>query len=532
MKRITVGLILLFCFPTIAFAGNCTPEVKNKRVLVELVNEQGKTIYSETLKVRKKKKYAGLIVSEQALNTLTKNGSGNIKIGKPKFKLSLGGNVTKISKKGDTTLAIIGGCPISKLKFYSKMGSKKKPFVHLDVVSLAAKSQIVVEQNNNDSAAQVLQKESEKTTEQAKQTTSNKGKKQKLEGFIYTAQLQGAYGIFSHDVASTKEHVVTVMLTDVAGRPINNCRMYIYDKAYKENDISLGRTKAAKLKRLSDEYKYVQVNASRPAKKGGISKCFFNKLKVIDYPEYDNSIKYVKKPSIDVIGLKLGMTLEQIKSGLSKRKNKYEVQKVNMSSQSAYTQGPLKGHEFVIDMNAGFNNISEDYSKGVNESVRVEFSIPPSKNLAVGVSRQIAYSGTDSRPPVDQVKNSLFKKYGKPFQSQEGHASAHYTWIFNGNNALSVESLKAHESQACLSHRPDINHEKIYKACRLVLDVIISGQTEGGVPVVHNIHTRLSDNALRLQNEQNTRLYEKILKGKEASKKSTEVEGRSLETEF
>ncbi len=142
MKSLSISLILLFFYSGNLLAANCTPEINGKNVLIEFINQKGKTIYSQNHKIRTKEKYAGLISSTKALKAIVTNTSKNVKVKSPKLSLSPAGTITEVSTKDGSTLTLIGGCPIPRVKFFTRAGKQKKPFVHADVIKLASKSVI------------------------------------------------------------------------------------------------------------------------------------------------------------------------------------------------------------------------------------------------------------------------------------------------------------------------------------------------------------------------------------------------------
>lgn len=133
MKHYGLLAILVF-FSSSIYASNCIPKVSDKRVIVEYFDGQGNLVRSESHKVRSKKKYEGLVSNDQAFKKLEKDETGNIKIRSSKLDIVSGGMTTKVSKRDGTSLAKIGGCPVSKLEFYKKIGKEKSPFVHESII--------------------------------------------------------------------------------------------------------------------------------------------------------------------------------------------------------------------------------------------------------------------------------------------------------------------------------------------------------------------------------------------------------------
>jgi flagellar hook assembly protein FlgD len=133
-------LIILAFFSSSIYASNCTPKVSENRVTVEYFDGNGNLVRSESHKVRSKGKYKGLVSNDKAFKKLEKDETGNIKIRSSKLDVLSGGMTTKVSKRDGTSLARIGGCPVSKLKFYKKIGKEKSPFVHESILEAVSKN--------------------------------------------------------------------------------------------------------------------------------------------------------------------------------------------------------------------------------------------------------------------------------------------------------------------------------------------------------------------------------------------------------
>jgi hypothetical protein len=141
MKRYGILTIIVF-FSSSIHAANCIPKVTDNKVTIEYFDGEGNIVHSETHKVRSKKKYKGLVSNDKAFKELVKDTTGNIKIRSSKLELKSGGMTTKVSKKDGTSLAKIGGCPVSKLKFYKRIGKQKSPFIHKSLIKAASKAEV------------------------------------------------------------------------------------------------------------------------------------------------------------------------------------------------------------------------------------------------------------------------------------------------------------------------------------------------------------------------------------------------------
>ena len=141
MKHYGLLVILVF-FSSSIHAANCIPKVTGKKIIVEYFDGNGDLVRSESHKVRSKKKYKGLVYNEKVFEKLVKDTTGNIKIKNGKLDLKIGGITTKVSKRDGTSLAKIGGCPVSKLKFVKKIGSKKSPFIHKSLIEVTSKAAV------------------------------------------------------------------------------------------------------------------------------------------------------------------------------------------------------------------------------------------------------------------------------------------------------------------------------------------------------------------------------------------------------
>ena len=135
-------LFFLLVFSSSVHAANCVPTVVDKKVVIEYLDGEGDVIHSEEHRVRSKKKYDGLVSNAEALKVLGTDLSGKIKIRGSKLDMKSGGMTTKVSKRDGTAIARIGGCPVSKLKFFARIGSKKSPFIHKSVIALASEATV------------------------------------------------------------------------------------------------------------------------------------------------------------------------------------------------------------------------------------------------------------------------------------------------------------------------------------------------------------------------------------------------------
>lgn len=135
-------LAILVFFSSSIHAANCIPKVTDKKVTVEYFDGNGNLVRSEAHKVRSKTKYKGLVSNEKAFKKLKKDKTGNIKIRSGKLDIKSGGMTTKVSKIDGTSLARIGGCPVSKLKFYKRIGKEKPPFIHMSLIEAASKVEV------------------------------------------------------------------------------------------------------------------------------------------------------------------------------------------------------------------------------------------------------------------------------------------------------------------------------------------------------------------------------------------------------
>ncbi len=172
MKHYGLLAILVFISSSI-HAANCIPKVTDKKVTVEYFDGNGNLVRSETHKVRSKKKYKGFVSNEKAFKKLKKDKTGNIKIKSSKLDIKSGGMTTKVSKKDGTSLARIGGCPVSKLKFYKRIGKEKFPFIHKSLIEAASKVEV---QRIDAVESRLIKNESTNTSETpvaANQPTTN-----------------------------------------------------------------------------------------------------------------------------------------------------------------------------------------------------------------------------------------------------------------------------------------------------------------------------------------------------------------------
>ncbi|MCP5004870.1 MAG: hypothetical protein GY941_13145 [Planctomycetes bacterium] len=140
-------LVLIAFFSSSIFAANCIPKVLANKVTVEYFDGNGNLVHTELHKVRTKKKYKGLASNGKALKGFKNDNTGKIKVKSGKLDIISGGLTTKVSKRDGTSLARIGGCSVSKLKFYSKIGKEKSPFIHKSLIEAVLKVEVQSQSN-------------------------------------------------------------------------------------------------------------------------------------------------------------------------------------------------------------------------------------------------------------------------------------------------------------------------------------------------------------------------------------------------
>lgn len=189
----SIALVLYYAFSSNAFAANCKPVVANGKVKVEIIDASGRSVYSENHEIRNDKKYSGFISSSKMYNLLQYDKSGKIKREKSKVNIASGGTTTKFAKNDGSAVAKIGGCPLSEINLFTRLGKQKQPFVHSDVFkgleSASLVSTTAVGSTNQNS--KVAQTSSENTS--GKNGSSHNGKEPvKLENGWYLINLGGA----------------------------------------------------------------------------------------------------------------------------------------------------------------------------------------------------------------------------------------------------------------------------------------------------------------------------------------------------
>jgi len=202
--------------------------------------------------------------------------------------------------------------------------------------------------------------------------------------------------------------------------------------------------------------------------------------------------------SMDVIGLRLGMTAQKTKLALQK----YDV---TMRIQEQYSQLPGVPNSRYLQRISAISN--------TGEQVVMEFSPPPREPIVVRLTRTTKYAG-GARPSLVATLQALRQKYGVP--TMESNKSRMYTsfWLQNrtGNKITPASAVQA---QRCIqASRISVNQliasqqqGKVMTKCGASLDIQLgmSGRKNGGL--VSSLVATLSNPAEIVRSTQQTRAF-------------------------
>lgn len=150
------------------------------------------------------------------------------------------------------------------------------------------------------------------------------------------------------------------------------------------------------------------------------------------YEEY--TANSIAKNSPDIVGLKLGMTPDQIVSALKARNKDFKIE-TRLHSQNRNNEKILRDHEYVESLTARSPN---------GEFLSVRFSAPPNENFSTYIRRGVSFD-ENNRPLSKNVIAGLTKKYG-PVTNQ----ILSRKWLYRMNGELVDKNSKIPRSCARL----------------------------------------------------------------------------------
>ena len=126
--------------------------------------------------------------------------------------------------------------------------------------------------------------------------------------------------------------------------------------------------------------------------------------------------------NVDIVGIKLGMTLDEVKRAVQAHSPAMQISEqngiVNNAPASAYMSWLIA-------------RIGKGAPAGSADSIGVHFPPPPNAHRALFIERFTGFQ-SGQQPLYDAIKDALVKKFGPPSGVREGPSDADLLWTFNG----------------------------------------------------------------------------------------------------
>ena len=232
-----------------------------------------------------------------------------------------------------------------------------------------------------------------------------------------------------------------------------------------------------------------------------------------------NSGKSTYKGKLDIVGLELGMTVEQVISVLKKRNSSYKIT-TRKHERNNSRSDMLRNSEYVTSILATLPNNKE--------VIVISFPHPPSK-LSSAIKRTV-YFKEGKKPLYQSVKKSLESKYGLSLY-QMGMPHRRY-WFYDQEENLRAEFLKKEANNlnvmsqttrcgASLSNNNNTGYDRAFTSLDEVCGLMILANiyADNVDNSVSSIRTILSDGILIKNNSKKYWGYKNQLKTEEIQKK-------------
>jgi len=196
--------------------------------------------------------------------------------------------------------------------------------------------------------------------------------------------------------------------------------------------------------------------------------------------QFSATSKAMDKQHVDIIGIKLGMSQDQVVSALKAHNKdvrvtfeKFEIIKPDpldpMSAWRASAQASNLGRTGMLLFPNYLKAIHASLSGINSESVTIIFSVPPATNVVRNIKRTNRFSQS-MMPSKDNVIGALKQKYGTP--THQGKQVLAWNYSENDNIELKQKCLAAIEYSVVERDALDIPSNA---GCGLVLTVKIQG---------------------------------------------------------
>lgn len=141
--------------------------------------------------------------------------------------------------------------------------------------------------------------------------------------------------------------------------------------------------------------------------------------------------------NVDIVGLRLGMTPEEVRKTIREHDKTFRVNEQRASLQD------LPGVTFLSEVTAA---LDRRLPVGALDSIGVHFPPPPHKSQAIFINRFKGFE-EGTLPLVTTIKDGLIKKYGTPSFIEEPGFEIYMEWAYDSSGARISDSFR---KQRCI----------------------------------------------------------------------------------
>lgn len=154
------------------------------------------------------------------------------------------------------------------------------------------------------------------------------------------------------------------------------------------------------------------------------------------------AVRAVPGRATDILGIRTGMSLEEVKRILVEHSSGREPEQ-QMKSLAARINGvPVKMEPFIQRLRE-----EGDVQKPINEAIDASFSSHASGNKLISFDRMVSYRSGLNSPKFDDIKSSVLSKFGEPTAIRDNTVSYDMIYSYrNGKPARCDGSGKGAES--------------------------------------------------------------------------------------
>jgi hypothetical protein len=133
--------------------------------------------------------------------------------------------------------------------------------------------------------------------------------------------------------------------------------------------------------------------------------------------------------NIDIVGIKLGMTLDEVKRAIQAHSPGMKIDEQN---------GIINNQQATAYMSWLIARAGKGAPAGSADAIGVHFPPPPNAHRALFVERFTGFQ-TGQQPLYDAIKDALIKKFGPPSALREGPGDSDLLWTFNATGVQIID---------------------------------------------------------------------------------------------